>query len=249
MSRNALAETTIQRTVLQLSKLSKNEWADRVLGIAHFLTIVARAIGICEDTGEPSSQQRLLALNEIQHRLTASARAKLTGSPYYPDDVLLEIALEYSRNGGFEEDFLVALNGLDFVQKEWHLSIEGGVNTYAYAESRPVSNKDFDGKIVQVIGPLLIRWGPPVLAAIWAAAKTPNVGKPGSTYVNPGSGQERKYGANGRPEYDIDWDHNHDAEDGKPSGTPHGHNWGENGREGPVRISPWPEGRKPSNCP
>jgi len=73
--------------------------------------------------------------------------------------------------------------------------------------------------------------------------KTPSTGEPDSTYVNPGSGQERKYGPDGRPQYDIDWHTDHG------SGTPHGHNW-ENGKRGPgVQISPVPEGRKPDICP
>lgn len=62
--------------------------------------------------------------------------------------------------------------------------------------------------------------------------------------MNPGSGQERKYGTDGKPEYDIDWDHNHGQ------GVPHGHNWGRGPNGQPVRgpgvlISPWPQGRGP----
>ena len=69
--------------------------------------------------------------------------------------------------------------------------------------------------------------------------KTPNEGEPGSIHVNPGSGQERKYGANGKPEWDIDWDHDHGQ------GVPHGHNWDGDDRGEGVPISPWPKGRKP----
>lgn len=73
-------------------------------------------------------------------------------------------------------------------------------------------------------------------------SKTPNTGTPGSTFINPGNGQERKYGNDGKPEYDIDWSHDHGQ------GKPHGHNWdrGSNGEpiRGPgVQISPWPQGR------
>lgn len=39
--------------------------------------------------------------------------------------------------------------------------------------------------------------------------KAPNTGSPDTIFVNPGSGQERKYGEDGQPEYDIDWDHDH----------------------------------------
>jgi hypothetical protein len=75
-------------------------------------------------------------------------------------------------------------------------------------------------------------------------SKTPNSGTPGSCHVNPGSGQERQYGADGLPDSDIDWDHDHGQ------GVPHGHNWdrGPNGEpiRGPgVPISPWPRGRGP----
>lgn len=60
----------------------------------------------------------------------------------------------------------------------------------------------------------------------------------------PWQGQERKYGTDGKPEYDIDWDHNHGQ------GVPHGHNWGRGPNGQPVRgpgvpISPWLQGRGP----
>ena len=74
-------------------------------------------------------------------------------------------------------------------------------------------------------------------------SKTPNEGEPGSVHVNPGSGQERKYGPDGKPESDIDWDHDHGQ------GVPHGHNW-EDGERGPgLPLSPWPRGRTPNICP
>ena len=82
------------------------------------------------------------------------------------------------------------------------------------------------------------------LPIIWCS-KTPNEGEPGSVHENPGSGQERVYGPDGKPLYDIDWDHDHG------SGVPHSHNWqpGPNGR--PERdngnpVSAWPKGRTPS---
>lgn len=74
--------------------------------------------------------------------------------------------------------------------------------------------------------------------------KTPNKGEPGSWHTNPGSGQERLYGPDGRPAVDIDWDHDHGQ------GQPHPHNWGPGGREVPENgFSPWPRGRKnPAQC-
>jgi RHS repeat-associated protein len=95
--------------------------------------------------------------------------------------------------------------------------------------------------------------GPPPLIAICATmptlcasiiiansdTKTPNKGDPGSCYVNPGSGQERGYGSDGLPEWDVDWDHDHGQ------GVPHGHDWdrGPNGepRRGPGQpiYGPW----------
>ncbi len=73
-------------------------------------------------------------------------------------------------------------------------------------------------------------------------SKTPNTGTPGSTVVNPGSGQERKYGSDGKPEYDIDRDHDHGQ------GMPHAHNWDRGSNGEPIRgpggpISPWPRDR------
>ncbi len=70
-------------------------------------------------------------------------------------------------------------------------------------------------------------------------AKTPNTGDPGSRCKNPGSGQERQYGADGQPETDIDYDHHDD---------PHAHNWDRDANGNPVRgqgypVSPWPQGR------
>jgi hypothetical protein len=50
-------------------------------------------------------------------------------------------------------------------------------------------------------------------------AKTPNTGIPGSTFKNPGSGQERTYGPDGKPLMDIDYDHDHGQ------GVPHQHDW------------------------
>jgi len=65
-----------------------------------------------------------------------------------------------------------------------------------------------------------------IVAATWWASqqainqnKTPNTGEPDSWHINSGSGQERKYGPDGRPEYDIDSDHDYGQ------GSPHGHNW------------------------
>jgi hypothetical protein len=57
-------------------------------------------------------------------------------------------------------------------------------------------------------------------------SKTPNTGTPGSTVINPGSGQERTYGPDGKPLVDIDWDHDHGQ------GVPHRHDW-VNGIRGP----------------
>ena len=57
-------------------------------------------------------------------------------------------------------------------------------------------------------------------------SKTPNEGVPGSTIVNPGSGQERTYGPDGKPLRDVDWDHDHGQ------GVPHAHDWID-GKRGP----------------
>ena len=45
----------------------------------------------------------------------------------------------------------------------------------------------------------------------------------------PGSGQERKYRADGKPENDIDWGHDHGQ------GVPHRHNWGHGLNGEPIR--------------
>jgi RHS repeat-associated protein len=59
--------------------------------------------------------------------------------------------------------------------------------------------------------------------------KTPNEGTPGSTHVNPGSGQEREYGDDGKPIRDVDHDHDHGQ------GVPHSHDWGRDANGRPVR--------------
>lgn len=58
-------------------------------------------------------------------------------------------------------------------------------------------------------------------------AKTPNEGEPGTWYTNPGSGQKRMYGDDGKPVVDFDFDHDHDH----GQGVPHAHNW--DGTRGP----------------
>lgn len=63
-------------------------------------------------------------------------------------------------------------------------------------------------------------------------SKTPNTGPPGSTYVNPGSGQERTYGPDGRPVRDIDHDHPHDGI------QPHQHDWVDGKRQPGVAVPP-----------
>lgn len=71
--------------------------------------------------------------------------------------------------------------------------------------------------------------------------KTPNSGVPGSVHVNPGSGQERGYGSDGLPDWDVDWDHDHGQ------GVPHGHDWGRGPNGEPTRgrgqpiYGPWPK--------
>jgi hypothetical protein len=42
-------------------------------------------------------------------------------------------------------------------------------------------------------------------------AKTPNNGEPGTWYTNPGSGQMRLYGNDGKGYIDLDFDHKHDG--------------------------------------
>jgi hypothetical protein len=67
-------------------------------------------------------------------------------------------------------------------------------------------------------------------------AKTPNRGTPGTWYTNPGSGQMRLYGTDGRPAVDLDFDHSHNGL------RPHAHNWNGSVRDGAndvVPFSPW----------
>ncbi|MGO4503838.1 RHS repeat-associated core domain-containing protein [Dyella sp. 2YAF14] len=63
-------------------------------------------------------------------------------------------------------------------------------------------------------------------------SKTPNTGAPGTTYTNPGSGQQRTYGPDGKPLFDVDYDHDHGQ------GVPHTHDWTDGVRGPGVPFNP-----------
>jgi hypothetical protein len=65
--------------------------------------------------------------------------------------------------------------------------------------------------------------------------KTPNNGEPGAWYTNPGSGQMRLYGNDGKGYVDLDFDHAHGGV------KPHAHNWVDGNRDwAVVPFSPMP---------
>ena len=138
--------------------------------------------------------------------------------------------------------------GLQRFVSEDPIGLAAGPNVYGYVGGNPVSYRDPRGlqKTWQdMVGPNYNDAPYPPDWPITSQEKTPNTGAPGEWHTNPGSGQERLYGPDGRPAVDIDWDHDHGQ------GRPHPHNWGPGGREVPEGgFSPWPRGRtNPAQCP
>jgi RHS repeat-associated protein len=97
------------------------------------------------------------------------------------------------------------------------------LNLYAYVGNNPVNRVDPTGLGKVVVGD-----------AIQVAGKTPNEGAAGSWYTNPGSGQMRLYGNDGKRAVDLDFDHDHDH----GQGVPHAHNYSINPLGGPLIRGP-----------
>jgi len=129
------------------------------------------------------------------------------------------------------------------------IRLRGGINYFSYVQNNPVNFTDPTGQFIILLAGPAAYTGTMALADLTIAAatswwlsqqvKTPNTGDLGTWVTNPGSGQERRYGPDGRPSNDIDWDHDHG------NGVPHGHNWPDGKRDKGNPLSPWPKDRKP----
>ena len=147
--------------------------------------------------------------------------------------------------------WMAANQGIGLVRRPTQPAIVG-LNLYGYVGGNPVTGRDPLGLCPMCLIPALpyvaeaaIVIG--VAVGIIQQSRTPNSGTPGDWVTNPGNGQERLFGNDGKPAVDIDWHPDHGA------GTPHGHNWDRDSDGRPVRgpgvpLSPWPRDRKPSAC-
>ncbi len=97
---------TVEEAIEIFSNLTADEQKCFLAHLSHYLTVVARdayEVG----TENITNQSKMRWINEIQHQLSSHLLALLENdSERYPDDVLIRIIMEHSKDKAFEAEMI-----------------------------------------------------------------------------------------------------------------------------------------------